>query len=162
MNSAVIVSGVGIVVSGVLGPSMTAWATRRANRQQFERERARGRRDDLRDLTDDAAKLLSVGATNLRRSWEAEREHGAPPVGVDEWSEQVFALEQRLRLRLPADHPVVTLYAAVRVELIRFSETLAADAPDEHGIRRFEETRNAFLDAARATLEAPIDAVPSM
>jgi hypothetical protein len=65
-DTTLIVSLAGIGASGVVGPAATGWATRRATRQQFERELARERHDDLAGLIDEAARLLSYGATNLR------------------------------------------------------------------------------------------------
>jgi hypothetical protein len=60
-NTTLIAAVTGIGVSGVVGPMATAWATRRANRQQFERDQAAKRRADLQALIDVAAELLGAG-----------------------------------------------------------------------------------------------------
>lgn len=158
-NSTVLVSAIGIVVSGVVGPGATAWATRRANRQQFERDRAGKRRDDLRELTDEGADMLALGAINLRRARESAQAHKDVPDDVNRWAETVFALQQRLRLRLPEEHAVVRRYGEVRQALVEVFQSGARLSPDsfEQTLERFETARNAFVDAARAELIAPIE-----
>lgn len=116
-NTTLIVSITGIAVSGVVGPSTTAWASRRAARAQFLRDRAAARRDELRGLLDEAAIVLGLGGTRLRQAWEAEQAGQA----LDQfrpWSEQVFTLSRRLRLRLAADDPIVAAYDVVRDRLV--------------------------------------------
>ena len=133
----------------------TAWATRRGNKQTFRREVVRLRRDDLRDLVDEAARLLGPGATNLRLISEADEKGERPAESLLAWQSSVFPLQQRLRLRLPATSPVLRRYADVRQALI---EAAAAqdEAQRETRLEEFEDTRDRFLDEARAALEAPI------
>ena len=143
-----IVSVVGIATSGVVGPQITAWATRKANRLQFDRERAANRIDELRGLVDEAAVLLAAGATNLRLLAQGA---ATPPA---DWVQQVFPLGQRLRLRLPEDHAIVTAYDAVRAALTSTAEA----APDQLDacLAEFEGKRSEFLRQARETLNAPV------
>lgn len=70
-NTTLIASVTDIGVAGVIGSMATAWATRRANRRQFERDQAAKRRSDVRDLIDEASVLLAAGAMNLPLSKEA-------------------------------------------------------------------------------------------
>jgi hypothetical protein len=57
-HSTLIVGVVGIVVSGILGPAASVWLSRKSARQQFKRDLIVARRDDLRQLVDEAALLL--------------------------------------------------------------------------------------------------------
>jgi len=123
-NTTLIAAVTGIVVSGVVGPSTTAWAARRAARSQFLRDRAAECREELRRLLDEAASVLGLGATRLRQAWEADRAgHQAPE--LQPWSEQVFMIGQRLRLRLPADDPIVVAYDTVRRNLVTAGELVS-------------------------------------
>jgi len=89
-NTTLIVSITGIAVSGVVGPSTTAWAARRAARSQFLRDRAADRRNELRSLLDQAASVLGLGATRLRQAWEADHAGGSGTTDLQPWSEEVF------------------------------------------------------------------------
>lgn len=146
----------GIVVSGVVGPSATAWATRRANRSQFVRDREAARRDDLRVLFDDAAQVLGVGSIRLRQTWEQNRDEETTKL-VRAWPDEVYVIGQRLQLRLGAASPVVAAYDTVREGLRAAGEIPPADeARHETALERFESDRNAFLAAALARLNEPI------
>ena len=141
----------GILVSGVVGPQLTSWSARRANRKQFNREQNARRRDDLRTLLDEAAILLASGATNLRHMQEdASRGQESAP-DVTAWLAQVFPLGQRLRLRLPESHRVVQAYDDVREAL-----AAAADVDIETVVSDYEAKRAHFLDLARETLNVEI------
>lgn len=157
VSSTVGVAVVGIVVSGVVGPAVMAWAARRANRAQFERDQGSLRRADLRALVDQAAELLGAGATNLRLEFEARAGGRQPPPEVREWSSAVFLLQQRLLLRLPPDHQVITDYDAVRTALVGVGAAGGGSAALDAAILRFEATRAQFLDRARMALSAPIE-----
>jgi hypothetical protein len=156
-GSALIIAIVGIAVSGVVGPWLNAWVTRKANRQQFDQDRAGAVRDDLAKLVDESAELFAVGATMLRLDAEAKRAGHPTPPTVAEWTGKVFPLQQRLRLRIPADDPIVRGYDNVRQHLV----DLAKDAPDattlEAAVQAFESARDQYLDDARAQLEAPVE-----
>ncbi len=138
----------GIVVSGVVGPQVTAWSIRRANRRQFNRDQAARRRDDLRSVLDEAAVLLASGATNLRLLRET------PTVELRDWLSSVFPLGQRLRLRLPGDDEVVAAYNEVREALATTAEGVEPDV--DSAIADYERKRERFLDLARAALTAEI------
>jgi hypothetical protein len=154
-NATLIASVTGIGVSGVIGPWLNAWVTRRANRQQFAQQRAGIAREDLTALVDEAAELLASGATNLRLDAEARRKGLKPPAEVQEWTGKVFPLQQRLRLRVPANDPLVAGYERVREALL-----VVAEAADEgaatRAIESFEAERDRFLDAARQRLARPV------
>jgi hypothetical protein len=150
-----VVAIVGIGVSGFVGPAATAWATRRANRQQFERDQKAKRRDDFRDLVDDAAKLLGAGVTNLRRSRDAKSAGEDDPPDVNEWATQVHLLKQRLLLRRGSDTPVMTSYEEVLEALAAVG---SADAEPEYdaAVATYEQCMEAFLATARAAISAPV------
>jgi hypothetical protein len=157
-NTTLIASITGIAVSGVVGPWINGWVSRRANRQQFEQDRAGKNRDDLARLVDEAAELFASGATNLRLAADAARAGTRPPPEVEEWTGRVFPLEQRLRLRVRADDPIVVGYAEVRQRLLDVARSAADPAAANEAIATFEAERDRYLDAARGSLEAPIAA----
>jgi hypothetical protein len=142
------VSITGILVSGVVGPQLTVWSTRRADRRQFNRDQAAHRREDLRSLLDEAAVLLASGATNLRLL------RSVPTPEIRDWLGSVFPLGQRLRLRLPGDDQVVAAYNQVREALAAAAEQPGNDV--EAAIVDFEHKRELFLDLSREALSADI------
>ena len=152
-----IVGVVGIIVSGVLGPAATAALSRGSAQRQFKRDLIRARRDDLRDLLDEAALVLGAGATNLRLLREAKEKKMLPAPALDAWAKSVFPLGQRLRLRLPNNHPVVAAYDAVRDRLAAAQADIDSETPVDPALDRYEESRAAFLEAARRAVQAPID-----
>jgi hypothetical protein len=133
---------------------VAAWATRRTNRQQFERDLIAKRRDDLRAVADAAARLLAVGATNVRLIREARDQRTQEPGEVRDWASNVHALEQRLLLRVPTTSSVATSYRAVRQALLQLDGP--GGEPLEDAISHFEAARTDFLIAVRGALEAPI------
>jgi hypothetical protein len=149
-----ITSVAGIGVAGVVGPMATAWATRRANRQQFERDQAASRRGDLRSLIDEASALLGSGATNLRTAKESLAARAQEPPEVSEWAMNVHLLKQRLLLRLPPSDPVMSSYEAVLETLEAISKTDGGAYID--ALRSYESAHGAFLEAARVALASPI------
>jgi hypothetical protein len=148
---------VGIVVSGILGPAITIGLSRKSARQQFKRDVIVARRDDLRQLVDEAALLLGAGGTNLRLLNEASSRKVAPPAAASEWARSVFPLGQRLLLRLPDDHQVVTAYNDVRQGLTDAQEAISDDAAFDRALDRYERARASFLDAARVAVQAPVN-----
>lgn len=155
-HSTLLVGVVGVIVSGFVGPAVTGWLTGKRDRARDRRAREVGLRDGLRDLTDEAARLLAVGATNLRRIHEAQRAGEAVPEDADEWQRSVFPMLQRLRLRLPAEHPVVSAFDSVHKRLVAVAETGNDDAKYKAALASYESARDDFLDAAREAIRAPI------
>jgi hypothetical protein len=153
MSSAAILGVTGIVVSGVVGPLLVGWTSRRGDRQRFERDQRQRRREDLQAVVDDGAVLLGAGETNLRLAHEAASQDALPPSDVGEWARNVHLLGQRLLLRLPASDSVVTKYEAVRRALVAVGETYGDEARYPQAVTDFEARRGEFLDEARATLE---------
>lgn len=155
----VIVSIAGIVVSGVVGPAVSTWAARVSARRQFVRDREATRRDELLSLLDEAASILGLGPVRLRQTREHASDRTTPEAEVRIWPEQVYALGQRLRLRLGAEHEVVTAYERVRARLVECGQ-IGSDVADtqkhENAILRFEAARGEFLDAAGRALKARI------
>jgi hypothetical protein len=156
-NTTLIAAVTGIVVSGVVGPGATAWASRRAARKQFVRDRAAARRDELRSLLDEAAVTLGLGGPRLRQV----RRSGEPKSQLSEqssWAEQVFTVGQRLRLRLPADDQIILAYDRARKQLVALAELSpqADEARHDQVMTAFETARDSFLAASHAALDAPI------
>jgi hypothetical protein len=151
-----VVAITGIGVSGLLGPSATAWATRRGAKQQFERDQRARRRDDFRQLVDDAAKLLGVGVTNLRIGREAKAAGRSEPQTIKEWASEVHLLRQRLLLRRAANDRVLTSYSAV-LDALQVVAAARADQDYEQAVDEYTKRMNDFLSAARSSLEAPVE-----
>lgn len=143
----------GIVVSGVVGPIVAAWANRRGDLQRFERDQLQRRREDLRAIVDEGAALLGAGETNLRVAHEAASRGEPEPADVRDWAIKVHLLGQRLRLRLSAADPVVRSYERVRDALVAVGETYGDAARYPAAVTAFEGRRTEFLDNARAELE---------
>ena len=99
-NTTLVVSVTGIVVSGVVGPTVTSWAARRAARKQFVRDQAAKRREELHALLDEAASVLGLGPTRLRQTRELQRASAELPEDLRLWPEQVYVIGHQLR---PAD-----------------------------------------------------------
>lgn len=153
-DSTVVLGVTGIVVSGVVGPTVAAWMARRARSREFHREQVAQRRNELRGLLNEAAGLLASGPTHLRILQESQPD--ADDVErARSWLSQVFPIGQRLQLWLPADHQVVGAYERVREQLVNTAEAGAA-ASRETLLERFEQERRAFLDVSRQTLLSPI------
>ncbi len=157
-NTTLVVSVTGIVVSGVVGPTVTSWGARRAARKQFVRDQAAKRREELHALLDEAASVLGLGPTRLRQTRELQRASAELPEELRLWPEQVYVIGQRLRLRLGGADPVVQAYDTVRERLIEAAQLAMQDDAQQHenAVLRFEAGREAFLATARAKLEAPI------
>ena len=153
-NTTLIAPVTGIGAAGVVGPMATAWATRRANRQQFERDQAAKRRADLRDLIDEAAVLLGAGAMNLRLAKEAAAAGEDDPPTVREWAAKVHLLKQRLLLRLPEEHDVMHRYEDVLETLETISRADGREFLD--ALKAFEKAQARFLEESRQTLISPI------
>lgn len=156
-HSTLLVGVVGIVVSGILGPAASVWLSRKSARQQFKRDLIVARRDDLRQLVDEAALLLGAGGTNLRLLNEASNRNIPPPAAASEWARSVFPLGQRLRLRLPEEHYVVRAYDDVRQKLTDAQEAISDEAAFNKALDRYEQARTSFLDAARVAVQAPVN-----
>jgi hypothetical protein len=157
-NTTLVVSVTGIVVSGVVGPTVTSWAARRAARKQFVRDQAARRREELHALMDEAASVLGLGPTRLRQTLELERASAELPEELRLWPEQVYVIGQRLRLRLGGADPVVQAYDTVRARLIEAAQLATQDDEQQHenAVLRFEASREEFLAAARTKLDARI------
>jgi hypothetical protein len=151
----VLVAIVGILASGIVGPMLTARATRQSNKQQFELTRGDDRRKDLRDVADEAARLLALGATNLRLLRTARERIEPESPELQTWASSIHILEQRLLLRVASADPVATTYHAVRRALLELDQPKGQ--PLEDGIAHFEAAREDFLGAVRASIEAPVD-----
>lgn len=152
MSNALALGITGIVVSGVVGPSVAAWFSRRGDQARFARDQSQRRGEDLRAILDEAAMTLGVGETNLRLAHEAAARGEVEPAEVKEWASQVHLLGQRLLLRLSADDPVVSSYEGVREALLQVGKTYGDDHRYTATVATFESRRSEFLDKAREAL----------
>ncbi len=154
-NTVLITSVTGIVVSGVVGPTATAWAARRAARKQFIRDQAAKRREDLRTLLDEAASLLGVAVIRLRELGEAGGS-GATTEAQRAWADQVYTIGQRLQLRLGSSDAVVAKYQSVRSALGDVGEAAPDSEEYQSAVQEFETARDTFLKAAQTKLDRVI------
>ncbi|MGH9170826.1 MAG: hypothetical protein ACRD0Z_08135 [Acidimicrobiales bacterium] len=156
MSDAVTLGVTGIVVSGVIGPAVAAWLSRRAELSRFRREQVVYQRNQLKALLDEAAVLLAKGPTNLRLLREAALD--SPERGhANEWLGEVFPIGQRLQLWLPSDHVAVQVYDRVREALVTTAES-ADPVAIGTALAQFDELRGEFLDEARSLLLTPYSA----
>lgn len=152
-DSAVVVGVTGIVVSGVIGPTVAAVLARRSRTREFHREQVATRRNELRKLLDEAASLLASGPTHVRVLHEQTA--GPDHERARAWLSQVFPIGQRLQLWLPADHAVVVSYERVRERLVEAAQAGPPPAADVI-LDQFEQERTAILDRARDALLSSI------
>ena len=155
-NATLIVGVVGILVSGLVGPSVAArWTTKREREKDF-RARTVAQRDDLRSIVDESAKALGGAVARLRPALEAQQ--SGQPLSQDtrDFLADLFTLGQRLRLRVPVIDPVVSSYDAAREQLIAVSRATNSQAVFNSAATTFEDLRADFLDRAREALDAPI------
>jgi hypothetical protein len=155
-HSTLIVGVVGIVFSGFIGPTVTALWTSRRERQKDIRARHVARRDDLREVVDEAAKALGGAVSKLRPLLEAEQRSQDPPKESVDFISTLFPLGQRLQLRLPESDPVVVAYELVRQKLIALAAATGSQQQFDTAIAAFETERAKFLTATRDALHAPI------
>jgi hypothetical protein len=152
MSSALALGLTGIVVSGVVGPAIAAWFSRRGDEQRFARDQTRRRDDDLRSVLDESAELLGAGGTNLRLAYEAVVRGESIPGEVDDWAGRVHLLGQRLLLRLPPKDPIVTSYGQVREALLEVGRRYGDAAEYDKALSAFEARRTAYVESARRAL----------
>jgi hypothetical protein len=160
-HSTLIVGLAGIVMSGFIGPSVTAWFTAKRERTKDARARVADERDDLRELLDDAAKVLGGAVSNLRPLLDAQQSRRDAPAEPAEFLGTLFPLGQRLRLRLPEGDPVLQRYDEVRGELVHLSSATGSQAEWDAAVTAFEDARARFLDAGREAVHAPITEDPA-
>lgn len=156
-NATLVVGVVGIIVSGVIGPSVVAWFTARRERAKDKRALIIARRDDVRAVVDEAATVLSGAVGALRPLLLAELEHRDMPPEPRDFLGSLEPLGQRLRLRLPADHKVVKAYDRARQQLEEVPDAVGSQGEFEAATENFETVRGEFLEEARKVLQAPLD-----
>lgn len=155
-HSTLVVGVVGIVFSGLIGPSVAAgWVSRRERRRDHDAA-VEGRRQDLRTVIDEAAKILGGAVSHLRPLLAAKQANAPLPAEPADLLKELVPLGQRLQLRLPADHPVLKTYEGARMGLIEVSHADSSQAEFNEAADEFEALRSNFLDAARDALQAPI------
>jgi hypothetical protein len=155
-NATLIVGVVGIVVSGLMGPSVAAAWTSRRERQSDHRALVVARRDDVRALLDEAARVLGGAVGHLRPLLAAEQRGEPPPQEAADFLGSLVPLGQRLRLRLPSEHDVIAAYERVREKLRVLAQATQSQSAFDAAVDEFEAERERFLAAGRAALQAPI------
>src|ERR1700709_2082735 len=158
IHSTLLVGVVGILVSGLVGPTVTAAWTNRRERKHDHHATVLARRDDLRVVIDEAAKILGSAVSNLRQLLAAQEKGDPLPAGPTDLRGSLVPLGQRLRLRLPDQNSVVANYEASRKKLIDLSHATATQAEFDQAAKEFESHRESFLDAGRDALQSPISA----
>jgi hypothetical protein len=155
-HETLLVGVVGIFVSGLVGPSITAAWTNRRERTRDHHTTVTDRRDDLRTVVDEAAKVLATAVSSLRPLLAAREQGRELPPGPSDLLGSLVPLGQRLRLRLPAKHSVVVEFEAAREKLLGLSRATDTQANFNRAAEDFEAHREAFLNASRKALHSPI------
>jgi hypothetical protein len=155
-HSTLIVGVAGIVVSGLVGPSVAAaWVSHRENRRDHF-SLIDSRRIDLRAVIDDSAKLLGGAVPRVRQLVAAEEKGEPLPPGPADLLGELVPLGQRLQLRLPRDHEVVQFYEDACAGLRALAKERTSQERFEEAAKKFEAQREVFLNAGRKTLQGPI------
>jgi len=154
-HATLLVGVVGVIVSGLLGPSVTAAWTAKRERARDHRGLVGSRREDLRTVLDEAAKLLAAAIPNVKRLMAAGAEQPLPE-GPRDLLGELVPLSQRIQLRLPSAHPVVTSFEAAREALVELSRSGGSQEDFDHAADNFEAKRSVFLSACRDALQAEI------
>lgn len=153
-----------IVVSGVVGPSLSAWWTHRRQREDHERDL----RAELAGVLDEGASALGRAKRSFERTYAMHSE-GLDPALAE--VREVFDLrrramqdvryaDDRIAIRLGGDHPVRRAFAACAQTLDRqrdFARAFERGSPIDPAVLEqqqrahdeFDPTREAFVDAAR-------------
>jgi hypothetical protein len=155
-NATLVIGVVGILVSGLAGPSIAALLMAKREREKDARARVIAQRDDLRGVVDEAAKALGEAVARLRPALHAQLSGQPLPQETRDFLAELFTLGQRLRLRAPETDPMVTSYDAARTQLIAMSQATRSQVDFDGAAKAFAERRAVFLDKAREALEAPI------
>ncbi len=156
-NSTLIVGIVGIIVSGVVGPTVAALLLKHRERAKDRRALIVARRDDLRRVLDEAARILGGAVSMLRPLLSAELAGKPAPKESRDFLAEIVPLGQRLRLRLEPTHPVVTKFDVAREKLVLLAEATDSQETFDSAVDAFEREREAFLESARSVLQAPLD-----
>jgi hypothetical protein len=158
-----------IVVSGVVGPAVSAWWIRRTREDEHQREL----RAELRVVLDEAANALGLAKRCYERIYVLHRD------GVDRESQEAreaFAgrrkamqevryADDRIAIRLGTDHVVHRCFSACMKTLDEQREFARAYekgsaierplAKQRRAHEAFRPARRAFVDAAREVIGAP-------
>lgn len=155
-NATLIVGVVGILVSGLVGPSIAArWTTRR-EREKDARAHLLVQRDDLRSVVDEAAKALGGAVARLRPALDAQLKGQSLPHDTRDFLAELFTVGQRLRLRAPSSDAMVQAYDSAREQLIQVARATSTQADFNNAAALFDAKRANFLDNSREVLNAPI------
>jgi hypothetical protein len=155
-HATLLVGVVGILVSGLVGPSVAAAWTGRRERERDHRTLISARRDDLRDVIDQAAELLASAIPNIKKLMSASAMGEQLPETPRDLLSQMIPLSQRIQLRLPPDHRVVISFEAAREALLALSKSTESQEEFDRAADSFEEKRTAFLHASRTALQGKI------
>jgi hypothetical protein len=154
-HSTLVVGVVGILVSGVVGPSVAAWFTARRERAKDERAYRVAQRDDLRAVVDESAKALVTAASQVRQARKAQAEGKEMPREVKESLASLAVFRQRLLLRVDDDDGVIRAFERARTCVGKLAA--ARTQPEFEEIAdQLDAARTEYLAAARRTLRASI------
>lgn len=154
-HSTLIVGVVGILVSGLVGPSVAAWFTARREESKDERSYRVAQRDDLRALVDESAEALTNAASRVRQARKAQEARVAMPKEVKESLASLAVFRQRLLLRLEEDDDVIREFERAR-ECVRRLAGARTQSEFERIVDLLDAARTRYLAAARRTLRASI------
>jgi hypothetical protein len=155
-NSTLVVGVVGIVVSGFIGPTVTAYFTGRREQSKDARALAVARLDDLRDVLDDATKVLSGAVGRLRPLLAADLAGQELPKDPADFLRSLGPLGHRLRLRLSDRDSVVSSFDEAVGQLRDIAQATKSQASFDAAVAEFDAARDRFLACSREKLDADI------
>jgi len=155
-NSTLVVGVVGIVFSGFVGPTVVAFFAGRRELAKDARALAVARQDDLREVLDEAAQVLSGAVGQLRPLLAAALAGDDLPKEPSDFLGSLAPLGYRLCLRLPDDDPVVASYDDAVEHLRGVAQATTSQVAFDAAVTEFETARDGFLANSRAKLRENI------
>ena len=167
MSGATAIAITGIVVSGVVGPSLGAWWSRQRQRRDISQQR----HSALAEVLDDSAKSLGIARQAFERVHVLESGGVSPTTeeateAARQWRAALTDVRysrDRLAIRIGERHPVHVAFVACvdnleRRRALAWSyekgvDTAKARVVEEQAHHAFKDVRTAYLDACKELLQ---------
>jgi hypothetical protein len=148
MIDALVLEVTGIVVSGVVGPVVVAYAVTSGDRRRLVEQEAEDDRDDLLKVLEESGSLLGSIAVGIQQL--AADTRAAMPSELHDLTSRLYLIRERLLFRLRPDGPIVESLDRI---LDVLKELDVAEAPDYRALEtKFDPVHVTFLDICRTEL----------